>query len=286
MDLEAGRAFLRSTAHPEGGWGYGPGRDAQVEPTSSVLIALAGHPPAAEEVALGAAWLGSARHPDGGWGIHRDDPESGWATAWAVQALAVTGGAGEAVGRGRAWLAAVRPATVDLDDVGALTAVLGIDPALRGWPWRPDEASWVEPTAHALLAFEDDDPAIRERAREAVRYLDDRRSAGGGGNFGNPYMFGRPFPARAHPTAVAVLALARWAHASVRTEDLEALRACMRAEGGAGALAWGLVALAAFQQDDLESRARLDGLQGAGGGWEDDPHVTALALRALSGGPA
>jgi hypothetical protein len=60
----------------------------------------------------------------------------------------------------------------------------------------------------------------------------------------------------------------------------------MHDEGGAGALAWGLLALAAVGHDDPDARVRLAALQDASGGWEDDPHVTALALRALAGGAA
>ncbi|MBN1335278.1 MAG: terpene cyclase/mutase family protein [Deltaproteobacteria bacterium] len=285
--MDAGLAcdFLRACARPGGGWGYGPDRDTLVEPTASVVLALAGTALEVHETAQAVSWLEQAQHADGGWGLHRDDPESGWSTAWAVQALLRAGVAGEAVVRGRAWLASVPlAATGKGADEALWTDNLRIDPTLQGWPWRPDEASWVEPTAHVLLALEPADPSVRDRGLGAVRYLADRRCAGGGWNVGNPYMFGRPFPARAHPTAVAVFALARWSPATLRSEDTSTLRAAMQEEGGAGALAWGLIALGSLGLDDPEARTRLSGLQDPGGGWEGDPHVTALALRALAGG--
>ena len=122
--------------------------------------------------------------------------------------------------------------------------------------------------------------AVQARIEEAVRYLVDRRCRPGGWNVGNPMMFGRALPPRTCPTAWALLALAKAAREAIRPEDSDALREDMRIDGGALALAWGLCALHALGQEDVEARARLAALQEPDGGWRGNPYTTAVALLA------
>ena len=69
------------------------------------------------------------------------------------------------------------------------------DSSLRGWNWTPGTASWVEPTAHALL-FLRSLPAemlssqAAKRRQLAERMLYDRMCPGGGWNSGNPLVYG------------------------------------------------------------------------------------------------
>jgi len=144
----------------------------------------------------------------------------------------------------------------------------------------------VEPTALALLALDAASAVAAHRARadEAVRYLSDRRCQGGGWNFGNPFMLGAYLPPRPHPTAWALLALHAIAPDAIRPEDVAALRTEMHRDGGAMALALGIMALEALGETDPLARERLTALQRPDGSWEGSPYVTALALRALSGG--
>lgn len=286
MDRIQAYRFLETTQHPDGGWGYYPDGRAMVEPTGAVLLALADRPES-PALALARAWLERAQHPDGGWGLDLRDPESHWCTAWAVLALARLDPGAPAVAQGVRWLLRTPAIRIERDELTVeVRRTLGIDPSLRGWPWRLGEASWVEPTALSLLALYaasavDGNP---ERIREAIRYLSDRRCRGGGWNFGNPFMLGAYLPPRPHPTAWVLLALNLLAPQAIQPEDIAALRAEMQRDGGAMALALGLMALEALGDDDPSTRERLIAMQRPDGSWEGSPYITALALRALNGG--
>jgi len=86
------------------------------------------------------------------------------------------------------------------------------DNSLSGWNWTPGTASWVEPTAHALLLLralpaEMLPPAAAKRRQLAERMLFDRMCPGGGWNSGNPLVYGVASVPRPGPTAWALLAL-------------------------------------------------------------------------------
>lgn len=278
------RSFLLATQNPDGGWGYAPGQASLVEATAAVVLALDDPAPAAErERAL--AWLQGGQHADGGWGLNHADTHSSWLTAWALLALARAGAAGGIYGRAIEWLLAAPILSAPQDDLqrGDVFRKLSIDASLRGWPWRPGEGSWVEPTSLAMLALQSvpaaaSDPPVAARLAEAVRYLQDRRCRDGGWNFGNPYMVGAALPCRAHPTAWGILALTRRDPAAVQDADVAGLRHDMQADGGVLALAWGLLALRSRGLDDQPSASRLAVLQGEGGDWHNNPYQTALGL--------
>jgi len=278
--------FLKRAQNPDGGWGYGLHRRSMTEPTSAVLLAMAEllERPA---VAAGRAWLQRAQHRDGGWGLDPEDPDSSWPTAWAVLTLARWDPAAPEVIRGVRWLLQAPAIRLQTDELTAeVYRSLRIDPSLRGWPWRPGEASWVEPTALTLLALHAASATAEhgERIAEAIRYLSDRRCQGGGWNFGNPFMLGAYLPPRPHPTAWALLALHILAPPAIRPEDIEALRVEMHRDGGAMALALGIMALEAIGVEDREARERLTAMQRPDGSWEENPYTTALAWMALHGG--
>ncbi len=287
------QAFLLRTQNDDGGWGYIAGHASNVEATAAVTLALTRAAAESDAARRGVAWLQAGQHGDGGWGLTADDAESGWQTAWAVLALARCGGDEVAVRRGMAWLLAVQPARFEkAEDVRWMKAVLGINPHLLGWPWLPDQAGWVEPTALALLALAPRAaaPEVGPRLAEGVRYLQDRRCTGGGWNVGNPVMFSRPLPPRAVPTAWVLLALAAVAPEAIEEGDVRVLRREMLADGGVPALAWGLLALASLAafiapgQEDRMAADRLREEQAADGGWDASPYHTAVALLALTGG--
>jgi len=163
-----------------------------------------------------------------------------------------------------------------------------VNTGLRGWPWQPGGASWIEPTALAMLALSlgpaSDDAA--ERLDEAARYMLDRRCSGGGWNFGSPVMFDQRLPARVHPTALALLALRRYRPASVMPDDLAALRRDLRLDGTAGALGWGLVALHAAAESEPSEMVALQRKQQVDGSWNGNPYQTAIAIMACRTSPA
>ena len=120
----------------------------------------------------------------------------------------VAGGATESVQRGVRWLAEV-PVLRLTDDasVEAMRRLLDLDAAVTGWPWQPGEASWVTPTAVAVLAMCAAGEGAHPRVAEAVAFLRDRACASGGWNFGNPVMIGKALPPTRPETGLALLAL-------------------------------------------------------------------------------
>jgi len=191
------RAFLARSQNPDGGWGYRPGSPSATEPTGAALVALGPDPEAAPAVERARRWLEAAQRPDGGWGMDPEDPESHWMTAWGILGLARLDPHALEITRGVRWLIELPVIRIEAAELTAeVRRTLRIDPALRGWPWRPGEASWVEPTALALLALHAASAVEthRDRIAEAVGYLVDRRCVGGGWNFGNPFMLGANLP--------------------------------------------------------------------------------------------
>ncbi len=283
--------FLAASQNSDGGWGYGRGQASNVEAVAAVALAT-GNDPALEQPRQAAfAWLTRAQNRDGGWGFAGDDPQSGWMTAWAVLALARTSEPTETVARGAQWL--LRSEAIDAsaakssEEIQRTKSLHGMDLTLRAWSWLPGQASFVEPTAMALWALASVAPssAIRSRMDQAVRYLVDRRCLPAGWNVGNPMMFSRAFPPRACPTAWTLLALKRAAPEAIRAADSDALRSDMHLDGGVLALAWGLLALRALGQEDLQARARLVSLQSADGSWAGSPHHTAIVHWAFGATP-
>ena len=98
-----------------------------------------------------------------------------------------------------------------------LLAGLGlIDPerdlSLTGWPWKADTSSWVEPTAHALVALKkyatkSSSHLLRERVRLGEAQLLDERCADGGWNYGNRTVLKRDLPSYPETTGLALLGL-------------------------------------------------------------------------------
>jgi hypothetical protein len=83
---------------------------------------------------------------------------------------------------------------------------------LKGWPWKPDNSAWVEPTAHALLAlkkaaFKFDSNDLQERVRLGHAQLLDVRCADFGWNYGSRAALGVDLPSYPETTGLALLGL-------------------------------------------------------------------------------
>ncbi len=278
--------FLLNAQHETGGWGYALGHTPVVEPTAAVLLAIRGEPQAAEAYHSAIDWLYKGQNPDGGWGMSHLDDESNWHTAWAVLALSKAGILDGAFDRGVSWLLNVETLWRSGESGESPDhALLAVDPAGSSWPWLPGEATWIEPTALAMLALEkvaveSVDPG---RILAAVNYLEDRRCPGGGWTVGNPVMLETLLPALPHPTACALVALSTFDPEAITSEDVQVLRAEMHRDGGVLALAWGLLALRTLGEDDTQAQSTLDEMQGSDGGWNRNPYHTALAIMARRG---
>ncbi len=214
--MEAQLDFLRSAQNADGGWGFFPGKQTWVEPTAYALIAM--HGAAGYEAPIERGWklLRSLQLPDGSWPPCATVPEPDWTTALAVTLHCQRGVSDAAFRRGVAWL---------LDTAGIENgwqfriahflrpSVVELDPSFEAWPWRPGNSSWIEPTAHSLVALKKtakliDDPRLRDRVKQGEKMILDRRCADGGWNYGNRKVLGVDLPSYPETTALALIGLA------------------------------------------------------------------------------
>ncbi len=272
--------FLLQTQNADGGWGYRAGGMSYVEPTAAVLLALK----SGAEQSRARDYLLSIQRADGGWGIAAIDDESGWMTAWAVLVLAPFPDARDAAARGAQWLIDTEGLRViDAPSRAIIYQRLQIDSTLRGWPWQRGDAAWVHPTALAMLALNAAGRSAEPRVRDGIVYLYDRAVISGGWNIGNPEMLGKPVPATIQDTAVTLLALRA---VGVSADDAH-ISGAIRYLGDAVAhaqtaaeLAWGVYALRDWNVDSGDALTRLSVLQDANAGWQGNPFITAIALKA------
>ncbi|GIU98271.1 MAG: hypothetical protein KatS3mg013_2074 [Actinomycetota bacterium] len=234
---------LRGARNADGGYGPSPGAPSEPEPTALVAIALADK---------GAArWLTAHQRADGSFGVVDGPVRDEAATGLAAVAMP----AGPARERALDRLEVVRGRRIGFNPA------VPHDDRYRGWPWTDGTFGWVEPTARALLALRRFRPRS-PRIAEGVALLRDRRSVGGGWNYGNRVVLGVELPPFAHTTAVALLGL-RGLDPPLEAEGLRALARLWREEDG-GVLSVA-TALAAFRasgwHDEVASaRARLSAL--------------------------
>jgi hypothetical protein len=203
-------------------------------------------------------------------------------TAWVVWALAGQDDVEQSLNRAIQWLLDIPVLQISsIDDLAMGEKIAGIDFSLRGWPWQPGEASWVEPTAIAVLGLTTAGSADPERINEAALYLVNRRCPGGGWNVGNPIMFGSYLPARAQPTAMGILALNEIAHDGLMDDDFSIMEMDALKDDGSLALSWAGFALATCGRPSRDILNRLVSKQSQNGAWDDSPYATAVAWLAI-----
>lgn len=212
--LDSRLSFLRASQNPDGGWGYFPGKQSWLEPTTYAMLALHG---TASDIALarGSKLLYSWQLPDGSFRPNGAVGQGTWVTA-----LAVTLGAIFHLNE------TCRQRAIDslLNTVGAehglamrAMAFLHLinvneDLSHEGWPWRPGNASWIEPTSHTLVALKK--VARGYRAAEVDRRIRDgealvmtRRCSDGGWNHGAQRTLNFDLPSYPESTGIALLGL-------------------------------------------------------------------------------
>jgi hypothetical protein len=271
----------------EGGYAAVEGGEADTESTALAALAL--------EESGAIEWLVTRQQPGGAWPLGDAVPEPSWASSWALIALARSGGNAEALARGAEWLVARvgwRPSAL----ARALGAVLGQrsrleqDPALRGWPWHTNSASWCEPTATALLALRQlstrmDTNGANERVAEGERLLWDRVCVEGGWNYGNRRVLGEALDPYPDTTALVLMAL----QGSPRRDDLArsfaALDRLLAASASSLALALGALAHELHGRDpEPLRRALAERIERRGPPLET--RAIVFGLLALDGGAA
>ena len=211
---DAGK-FLITNQNSDGGWGYFAASPSGVEATAWALAALLSSGEATP-CARARDWLLHAQRSDGSWPPFPGQPQGCWATSLASQVLHLHGGAQKAVEGGLHWLLNTWPAEGvvwrRLRQTLFPARRARQNSALRGWNWTPGTASWVEPTAHALLFLRSLPPEMlpplaEKRKQLAERMLYDRMCPSGGWNSGNPLVYGVAGVPRVGPTVWALLAL-------------------------------------------------------------------------------
>ena len=209
--------FLRATQNPDGGWAFFPGKQQSwLEPTAYALMALHGDPASAASFERGWRLMRSWQLPDGSWKPCAAVHEPHWTTSLCVTLHCLRGVHDAPFERGVQWLLEssgvenglrfriahfLRPSVVELD------------PSYKAWPWRPGNASWIEPTAHALVALKKASrviarPELAARIRLGEKMILDRRCSDGGWNYGNRKVLGTELPSYPETTALALLGLA------------------------------------------------------------------------------
>ena len=214
--LRARLDLLRRTQNSDGGWGYFPGKSSWIEPTAYATMALHGEPAADRAWKLLQAW----QQPDGSWQPAASVKVSSWATSLCATIATARGEAGVPLEKGIAWL--VGTAGAETSWLNIIVTRLGIvhmarDFSLKAWPWKPGNAGWVEPTAHALVAlkmasgkvparlFSQSD--LRDRVKQGEAELLNVRSPDGGWNYGESEVRGIGLPSYPETTALALLGL-------------------------------------------------------------------------------
>ena len=178
------------------------------------LLALACEAGVSSEVANKAVrWLRSMQRADGGFAPRPGVEESTWVTSLVLllppsllsrlNAYAALGWILSETGRESGWLQRMR--------VAMLSGQVSRN-GFEGWPWFPETAAWVAPTAFSILALREArkrDPRreIQERARSGQEFLMSRMCADGGWNHGSSKALGYDGPSYPETTGLALLAL-------------------------------------------------------------------------------
>jgi len=219
--VESRLALLEAAQNPDGGWGYFAGKQSWLEPTVYALLALGNEPRASRTFDRGWGLVRSWQAAGGGWRGCEVAGGPHWATSLVVTLHCTRGIWDEAFGGGVGWL--VSSSGAETRPLSRLAHWLSpetveFDAALGGWPWEPGTSSWVEPTAHALMALSRAARHARQGGLEnridvGKRMLLERRCRDGGWNYGNRRVLGADLPSYPETTALALMALD--GHASV-----------------------------------------------------------------------
>jgi Prenyltransferase and squalene oxidase repeat len=266
------KAVLVSRQLPSGGWPFKQcSVQAALEPTCLAMLALSSDESPARDRAI--RFLLGTQNPNGSWpAFVSDDPEGSGLSGLALFALDRCGIKGEAADRGFRWLLNLRGweshwlwrwkfKTSDRH--------VRFDPDKFGWPWMPETASWVVPTAYSLLALKNSFETSpldlpRFRIRRGVEMLYDRICPQGGWNAGNGVVYGQPLAPHLDTTAIALLALRDEPTNAPVTASLDWLQQRAKTCVVPWSLAWAILALDAYGRLTYPLLARLAGTSDPG----------------------
>jgi len=285
-------SLLRELQNADGGWAFHAGEPSRVEPTCWALRALFASEPYADdqEFRKAARFLQASQLEDGSWPATSQMSMGSWVTSLACCVLAGDALSADNVKAGLKWICEDFPRDSSplrrfVQSLRPKSDTVSQNDSYRGWGWTPRTASWVEPTAFALMALQKAVPQqlpknAAERRNLAVSLLYDRMCPGGGWNCGNPRVYGVDGDALVLATCWALLALRDAPERPGRTLSLAWLQKEFSKIGSAGSLA---VARMTLENYGIEPSAANRTLQGwtAENFSEQGTHVLAWACMAL-----
>ena len=238
------QGILRRSQNPDGGWSYYSGKQSWLEPTFYGALVLHGDPAADRAWSLIKSW----QRPDGSWPPTAGAAISGWGTALCLILAHLRGDVDGAYLKGLAYL--LKTVGTESELWRQALAKLGlIDPgrnlSLKGWPWKEGTSSWVEPTAHTLIALKKayavvPAPELAERIHSGEALLLDVRCKDGGWNYGSPWTLGEDQRSYPETTALALLGLQERAEAG---SSVDLAKTWLRDTPSSLARAWITIAL-------------------------------------------
>jgi hypothetical protein len=264
------------------GWSYRPGGEPSIEPTAWAGLALraAGIEPdlSAIDAELEAAdWVARMQQADGALGPSENLRAPHWPTGPALLCWGTRDRFLDQRRKAVHWLL-----THEGDVQTSSNSPFGHDASIPGWPWVAGTHSWLEPTAHAVLALRQQGQRDHKRVRDGIRMIRDRSVRTGGWNYGNSSVFGTDLRAQPAPTGLALLAL----HGTTAPDDPMVVRAgdylekTLPITRSAQSLCWGLLALTAWNRRPAVGDDRLSAAFAVVGRRSDLPIQLAYLLLA------
>jgi hypothetical protein len=262
-------AALRAAQNKDGGWGFRSQRESRVEPTAWAVLAVREMDSSAGAQRTAFEFLRAAQLPDGSWPASARQTVGCWATSLASWALLGDPDSSNAAAAGLRWISSDWPGSASpfrriIRGLARGKSVNRQNDRLSGWGWTPGTASWVEPTAFALLALDRAPknllpPGAEKRRRLATAMLYDRMCPGGGWNCGNPMVYGVPGDPSIPQTVWALLALRNEQGRTEQGESLRWLEANLAGETrkGAASLALAKICLGAYGRPWPASAPRI-----------------------------
>src|SRR5450759_2372916 len=258
---------LRANQKTTGTWGYRGNQDS-VEATCLVMLALCRQP--GNELARAMHALQALQNADGSWpAFTGDEAEGCWTTALAVLSLIAGRHAAKSIALGIQWLIDARGREATWLWRWKLRTVdnkVQFDPAKFGWSWVSGTTSWVIPTAFSIISLRqarqhgvNRTAELAERVKLGFNMLFDRMGPGGGWNSGNGIAFGVPVAPHIDATSIAMLALTGHEEEQAIQSSLHWLVNRLAGCPSPYSLAWGVLAIAAYQRISPEGRESLRG---------------------------